>query len=63
MRRGSALPGSGRPAITIGHPVADSVGFGRDNPEAPFVIDGSYLRTQSFNEMAARVGITMDCGG
>ncbi|SMC95064.1 class I SAM-dependent methyltransferase [Kibdelosporangium aridum] len=53
----------GRLAITMVHPVADSIGFDRDDPEAPFVIDGSYLRTQPFSAVATRDGISMHFSG
>jgi len=53
----------GKVAGTITHPVADSVGFDRDDPEAPFVIEASYLRTQPFDAVATREGISMHFSG
>jgi SAM-dependent methyltransferase len=53
------LKPGGRLCITITHPVADSAGFDSDDPEAPFVINGSYLRTSHFDVTAERHGITM----
>jgi SAM-dependent methyltransferase len=57
------LKPGGKAAICITHPVADSVGFDREDPEAPFVIDASYLRTQPFSATATRDGITMHFSG
>lgn len=57
------LKPGGRIAITITHPVADSVGFENGDPEAPFVIDASYLRTQPFSVVTTRDGLTMHFSG
>lgn len=53
----------GKLAISITHPVADSVGFDKTDPEAPFVIDASYLRSQPFNGVATSEGVTMHFSG
>jgi ubiquinone/menaquinone biosynthesis C-methylase UbiE len=53
----------GRLCITITHPVADSVGFDEDDPERPFVIGASYLRTTPFTGEVVRDGVTMHFSG
>jgi ubiquinone/menaquinone biosynthesis C-methylase UbiE len=57
------LKPSGRLCITITHPVADSMGFAIRDAEAPFVIEGSYLRTAPFSGWAERQGIKMHFSG
>lgn len=49
----------GRLCVTITHPVADSVGFDKTDPDAPFKLDGSYLKTSRFSAVAERDGSTM----
>ncbi|MCE7005237.1 class I SAM-dependent methyltransferase [Kibdelosporangium philippinense] len=57
------LKPSGKLAITIVHPVADSIGFDQSDPEAPFTIDGSYLATSAFNAVDTKEGISMHFSG
>jgi ubiquinone/menaquinone biosynthesis C-methylase UbiE len=57
------LEPGGRLCVTITHPVADSVGFDSFDAEAPFMINGSYLRTTPFSGEVERLGLKMRFGG
>lgn len=53
----------GRVALCIVHPVADSIGFDGDDPEAPFTVAGSYLATSRFSAVDERDGVRMHFSG
>lgn len=50
-------------AICVTHPVADAGRFRGEEPDAPFVIGGSYLGSRKFEETFSRDGLTMDFAG
>jgi len=55
-------PGS-RLAISVTHPLSDSGRFSGREPDAPFVIEGSYLGTRRFEGTFERNGLTMTFRG
>ena len=53
----------GRLAACVTHPVADAGRFAEPSADSPFVIDGSYLRSQPFLGTARRNGVDMTFAG
>jgi SAM-dependent methyltransferase len=53
----------GRMCISVTHPVADAGRFVSHEPDAGFVIDGSYLGKRDFEELAQRGGLEMTFSG
>jgi SAM-dependent methyltransferase len=57
------LRGGGSMCVSVTHPVADAGRFASDEPDAPFVIEGSYLGTRDFEERVERDGLEMTFSG
>jgi SAM-dependent methyltransferase len=56
------VPG-GRLCVCITHPLADSGRFASREPDAPFVVSGSYLGTHRFEGTFERDGLSMTFSG
>jgi SAM-dependent methyltransferase len=57
------LEPAGRLCISVTHPVSDAGRFAGKEPDAPFVIEGSYLGRRRFEETFERDGLTMTFRG
>jgi SAM-dependent methyltransferase len=53
------LRSNGRFCICVTHPVGDAGHFDRRAADAPFVIEGNYLKSGSFDETFERAGLIM----
>jgi SAM-dependent methyltransferase len=53
----------GRFCFSVTHPFADAGGFEGPSAEAPFVIRGSYLAEQDFEQTVERSGLSMTFSG
>ncbi len=53
----------GRFCICITHPMSDAGRFDGDQPDAPFIIRGSYLASRLFEDTFERDGLTMTFHG
>lgn len=50
-------------AVCVTHPIMNAARFDTDEPDAPLVIEGSYLATQVFEDVFERDGLTMHFHG
>jgi SAM-dependent methyltransferase len=57
------LSPGGRFCICVTHPLNDAGRFESDEPDAPFIIRGSYLASRTFDETFERDGLTMTFHG
>jgi len=57
------LQPEGRFAICVTHPLADAGRFQGTEPDAPFLIEGSYLGSSRFEGTFTRDGLTMEFAG
>src|SRR5205085_10688599 len=53
------LRSRGRLCVCVTHPIADAGRFEGRTPDAPFVIQGSYLETKIYDEGFERDGLTI----
>lgn len=60
---GRVLRRNGRFCVCVTHPIADAGRFENREPDAPFVIRGSYLAKRKFEETFERGGIRMTFHG
>jgi len=60
---GRVLESGGRLCLSVTHPINDAGSFSGDEPDAPFVIQGSYFGRRPFHGTFERAGLQMTFEG